>query len=163
MKTKNLYLIRHAKAEEHSFAKRDYDRNLVEKGKERAVRIATELKTKSILTPNTLVISSPANRALQTATLFCELLRYPVAQIHQEQSIYEAHFLDILAIINKVPDTVDTVILFGHNPGLSDLTNYICGTYANLNTSSVVIISLPHNFNFSDLSEGTATLKEILS
>ncbi len=30
MGTKTLYLIRHAKAEEHSFLKKDFDRNLVD-------------------------------------------------------------------------------------------------------------------------------------
>ncbi len=163
MKTKTLYLIRHAKAEEHSFSKPDHARNIVEKGKERADRIAKDLEKLFTLTPNILVISSTANRAIQTAALFCTTLQYPIEHIQKENSIYEAHFLDILTVINKTRDTVDSVLLFGHNPGLSDLTNYLCGTYINLNTSHVAIISLPDDFNFSELSEGTATLKEILS
>ncbi len=163
MKTKTLCIIRHAKAEEHSLAKPDFIRNIVSQGKEKAERIAKDLASKSIITPNTSVISSPANRAIQTATLFCDILQYPIAQIKQNQSIYDAHFLDILAVINKISDTIDTVVLFGHNPGLSDLTNYLCGTYIDLSTSSVALISLPDDFNFSELSEGTGILKEVLS
>ncbi len=163
MKRKTLYLIRHAKAEEHSFKKRDHDRNLIQQGKEKAERVAKELAGKSILTLDTIVISSTANRTIQTAILFCDTLQHPEADIQQEKSIYEAHFLDILTVINAVPDTADTVILFGHNPGLSDLTNYLCGTYVDLRPSDIAVIALPEDFSFAELSNGAATLKEILS
>jgi|SRR5690606_14380058 len=163
MKTKTLYLIRHAKAEEHSFIKRDYDRNLIEKGKERAQQIATQLAQQLVITPQTSVLTSPANRAIQTAELFCDIIGYSTAQIKQDKSIYEAHHSAILNAINKTPTEVDTLLVFGHNPGLSDLTNYLCNSHINLATSHVAMIELEDGMDFSHLSEGTATLKEILS
>lgn len=163
MQNKLLYLIRHAKAEEHSFAKRDHDRDLVEKGKVRATEIANALSKTFRLTENTHVISSTANRAIQTAELFCNQLQYPLQNIQQEKSIYEAYYLDILRVINQTPDHIDTLLVFGHNPGLSDLTNYLTDSYIDLKTSHVAVIEVDKNIAFETLSGGTATLKEIFS
>ncbi|WP_312135661.1 SixA phosphatase family protein [Sphingobacterium sp.] len=155
---KTLYLIRHAKAEDHGLLKNDYNRNIISKGKERAIRIANELATQLKINNNTLVISSSANRAKQTADIFCEILGYPLTDILETREIYEAHFTDILRIINNVPNNVENLLVFGHNPGLSNLTNYLSHAEVELATSNAAILSLPDNFNFSELAGGTATL-----
>lgn len=155
---KTLYLIRHAKAEDHGLLKNDYNRNIISKGKERAIRIANELATQLKIDSNTLVISSSANRAKQTADIFCEILGYPLADIQETKEIYEAHFIDILRIINGMPNKVDKLLVFGHNPGLSNLTNYLSHAEVDLATSNVAILTLPDNFNFSELAGGTTTL-----
>lgn len=163
MKVKKLFIIRHAKAEEHTFAKKDYDRNIIEKGILRASKIAPLLKDKFHKDNRTVFISSSANRAIQTAHLFAEVLDFPIASIIQTKTIYEAHYQDILQEINKVSDHVDTVFVFGHNPGLSDLTNYLCNTYINLKTSAVAIVNLDESIDFSTLSGSTAYLQEVCS
>lgn len=160
--TKKLYIIRHAKAEIYSFDRKDYDRNLIDKGEERAVRIAHELKEIFEVSDNTLAISSSANRAIQTAQIFCPILNIPISKIQLEKSIYEAYFKDILQIINEVDDSVDMLLVFGHNPGLSDLTNYICDSYIDLKTAQVACIELEDNLHFSELSSNTAHLKKVL-
>src|SRR5690606_2801353 len=158
MKSKILYLIRHSKAEDHSFSKRDYDRNLVDKGKDRAAVVANKLKLH--LNDNaTVVISSSANRAKQTAEIFCEHIHYPVTSIHLVKEIYEAHYSDILPVINSLDDNIETVLVFWHNPGLSDLTNYLCYSYIDLKTAHAAKIILPEGFNFSDVSGGTCHLE----
>lgn len=160
--TKKLYIIRHAKAELFSFEKRDYDRNIIDKGQERASRIAHDLKEIFEITDNTLVISSSANRAVQTAEIFCPILNLSIDKIQQEKSIYEAYFKDILQVINEVDDSIDTLLVFGHNPGLSDLTNYICDSYIDLKTAHVACIELEDLLHFSELSGSTAHLKKVL-
>lgn len=163
MGTKNLFLIRHAKAEEHSFFKKDYDRNIVEKGIDRANTIANKLKASIDKSQNTLIISSSANRALQTAQIFSAILGYPAHNIQLEKSIYEAHYKEILKVINKIPNDIETVLIFGHNPGLSDLTNYICDSYIDLKTSHISKIILPEDFNFSDISGSTCQLETVIT
>lgn len=163
MQKKLLYLIRHAKAEEYAFAKRDHDRDIIDKGKVRASQVADDLATVFQLTENTQVISSTANRAIQTAELFCDKLHYPLQHIQQEKSIYEAYYLDILHVINKTPEHIETLLVFGHNPGLSDLTNYLTNSYIDLKTSHVAVIELERGIDFQTLSGGTATLKQVLS
>lgn len=162
MKKKFLYLIRHAKAEEYAYGKHDYNRDIIDKGKERVAKIMGELTMRFQLTDGTQVISSSANRAIQTAELFCNRLNYPLDEIQLEKSIYEAYYLDILHVINKVSEEVDALLVFGHNPGLSDLTNYLCNTCIDLKTSNVAIIELEQGIDFRALSGGTATLKEVL-
>lgn len=159
---KTLYLIRHAKAEDHSLLKNDFNRNIISKGKERAIRIAHELRDELHVDEQTLVISSSANRAKQTADIFCEILGYPIDQIQETKAIYEAHFTDILAVINSVPDTIDKLVIFGHNPGLSNLTNYLSHAEVNLATSNVAILTLTEDLNFAELSGGTADLKNTI-
>ena len=159
---KTLYLIRHAKAEEHSFSKDDFYRDLQKKGRERAERIAQKLKDSLKIDEKTLVISSSANRAIQTAELFCEVLGYPQESIHQTRDIYEAHFMDILKVINSVPEENDTLLIFGHNPGLSNLTNYLSHSEIELATSNVSILQLEGDLTFEMLGGGTANLIGLL-
>lgn len=159
---KTLYLIRHAKAEEHSFSKDDFYRDLQKKGRERAERIAQKLKDSLKIDEKTHVISSSANRAIQTAELFCEVLGYPQESIHQTRDIYEAHFMDILKVINSVPEEYDTLLIFGHNPGLSNLTNYLSHSEIELATSNVSILQLEGDLTFEMLGGGTANLIGLL-
>ena len=159
---KTLYLFRHAKAEEHSFSKDDFYRDLQKKGRERAERIAQKLKDSLKIDEKTLVISSSANRAIQTAELFCEVLGYAKESIQQTRDIYEAHFMDILKVINSVPDEYDTLLIFGHNPGLSNLTNYLSHSEIELATSNVSILQLEGDLTFEMLGGGTANLVGLL-
>lgn len=162
MKTKHIYIIRHAKAEEHSFTKPDYPRQLIAKGKNKARRIADELAQEIHKTDTTLIISSPANRAYETAEIFAEILGIEKQKIQLEKSIYEASTDILLKIINKATEDQDNLILVGHNPGLSSICNYICDTYIDLKTSEVAIIELPSNFDFSMVSSGIGILKRII-
>ncbi|WP_235891157.1 SixA phosphatase family protein [Sphingobacterium lumbrici] len=163
METKSLYIVRHAKAEEHSFSKRDFNRDLTGKGIERAHRIATELSSGVTITEKTLVISSPANRAIQTAEIFSTILGYPLEKIQTDINIYEAYYLDILQVINNVPEPYESVWIFGHNPGLSDLTNYLCDRGIDLLTANVAIIELERGIDFASVSGGTGNLKTVLT
>ena len=160
---KTLYLIRHGKAEEHSFFKRDFERNLVDKGIERSNLIADKLINQLVPSQKILLISSIANRALQTAKIFCEKIGYPIDNIQLESSIYEAHYLDVLNVVNQVSDDIDVVLIFGHNPGLSFLTNYICNSYIDLKTSHVAKVNLEKGFNFSEVSGRTGYLEKVIT
>ena len=159
---KKVYLVRHAKAEEHGFAKSDFYRDLQDKGRERANRIAQELADKLTVDENTLVISSAANRAFQTAEIFCPIIGYPIQDIQTTEKIYEAHFMEILQVINAVDDQYDQVLVFGHNPGLSNLCNYLSHSEVELATSNVAVLQLEEGINFSMLAGGTASLIEFL-
>lgn len=162
MKTKQIYIIRHAKAEEHSFAKPDYPRRLIAKGKNKAHRIANELAQDLYEMENTRMISSTADRAYETAEIFAEVLGIEKQNIQLEKSIYEASTDTLLKIVNKAPEKIDNLVLVGHNPGLSHLCSYICETYINLKTSEVAIIELPVGFNFAMVSSGIGILKRII-
>lgn len=162
MATKTLYIIRHAKAELPTWDKRDFDRNIITKGIQRATEIAAHLKTLLSINENMAVYSSSANRAIQTAEIFCKTLSFPIEDIQQTREIYEAQHLDILRVINQTADHVDTLFVFGHNPGLSNLTNYICDSYIDLKTSHVAVIKLEEGIDFASLSGSTGALLQII-
>lgn len=163
MKPKKLFIIRHAKAEEHSILKSDFNRNLIQKGILRATKIAQMLGEKYLIDEKTLFVSSSANRAIQTANIFASILNFPLMSIIQTKNIYEAYYQDILKELNRIPNNIDTVFLFGHNPGLSDLTNYLCNSYISLKTAELAEINIEEGLYFSELSGNTATLKRIIS
>jgi len=164
MEKKLLYVVRHAKAEEHSFTKKDFDRDLVETGVTRANDIAHQLKAHiPAMDDKTLVISSTATRAAQTAEIFCQVLGYPLEHIQWQPAIYEAHYLFLMKQINDVSANYDTVFLFGHNPGVSDFVEYISNRFVDLKTAHVACLQLEENIDFSTLSANTATLTAVIT
>jgi phosphohistidine phosphatase len=111
---KTIFLIRHAKSSWATVGQRDIERPLEKRGLDDAPRMASHLKKLGIK-PD-LLVSSPAVRARTTAEFFATAFNIPSQNIDSQQDIYEADERTILHIIHELPDAVDTVFLFGHNP-----------------------------------------------
>ncbi len=120
---KTLYLIRHAKSSWKNQNLADHERPLNKWGKRDAPFMVKLLREEDVK-PD-LIISSPAVRALITAKTFAEGLDYPKNEIEINDSIYEAGVSDLLNVIYNISDKYRYVMLFGHNPGLTILNNYI--------------------------------------
>lgn len=139
---KQLLLIRHAKSDWGNAGLRDFDRPLNARGKNNAPEMAERLIRQDIVPE--LIVSSPAVRALTTAKYFALAWHIPSIDIQEEPSIYEASIKALLSVINDLDDKYDQVALFGHNPGLTDLANYLCnGHIVNMPTCSVIQIQFP--------------------
>ncbi|SJN51456.1 hypothetical protein FM120_30725 [Sphingobacterium faecium PCAi_F2.5] len=106
----------------------------------------------------TLCISSSADRAYQTAEIFIKAIKYPQIALIKEDQLYEATYLDILTLINQVPAHINTLFIFGHNPGLSDFIEYVSNESVLLSTSQVVHLVLDDGFDFNTLTSNSATL-----
>jgi len=125
---KMITLIRHAKTETYSPKGTDFDRRLNKRGREEARLIADFFSKKDL--KNALFISSPAKRALQTAQLLAEELKYPTEQIQIENDIYhDPAYENLLQLIHHAPAQTDRLFLFGHNPSISGLADYLVGNY----------------------------------
>src|SRR5262245_57005344 len=111
---KTLLLLRHAKSSWDSPAARDYDRPLAPRGERDAPRIGKALRDADI--DLDLVVSSPAVRARQTAELVLKAARYEGA-VQFEEAIYEAAVTALMDVVRDLPDTAETAMLVGHNPG----------------------------------------------
>ena len=142
---KCLTLIRHAKSSWHDRTLRDFDRPLNARGlrnaPDMARRLAAELRLPLRL------ISSPALRALSTARYFAAAFGMPEDAIVLEPEIYEASAGTLLALVNALPDTDAHVLLFGHNPGFSDLAHQLADCpFSDMPTCAAVTIAfdLPH-------------------
>lgn len=139
---KQLLLIRHAKSDWGNAGLRDFDRPLNSRGKSNAPEMAERL-VKQHVVPS-LIVSSPALRALTTAKYFAAAWQIPSGDIQLEPNIYEAHVKTLLNVINQFDDQYEQIALFGHNPGLTDLANYLCnGHIVNMPTASVIRIQFP--------------------
>jgi phosphohistidine phosphatase len=118
---KTLFIIRHAKSSWDHPGMSDFDRPLNERGKRDAPRMGKRLKEKDIH-PN-LILSSPAKRAYSTSKRIAGVLGYPLENIKTDRSLYHADEDDILYAIRHVNDKHNSVVMFGHNPGLTDFVN----------------------------------------
>jgi phosphohistidine phosphatase len=111
---KRVVIVRHAKSVPYGYDD-DFHRDLAERGIHDAEKISSRLSEMGISAD--LVIASPANRTMQTATIFCRNLTYQSTLIRQEEDFYEGlttqAFIDYL---KELPEKVQTVFIFGHNP-----------------------------------------------
>lgn len=120
---KTLYVIRHAKSSWENPLLADIDRPLNDRGKRDAPRMGKRLKERAVV-PN-LMLSSPAKRALSTCKRIAEILGYGVDKIKTERKLYHADEDDLLNIIKGLNDKCQVVMIFGHNPGLTDFVNLL--------------------------------------
>ena len=113
---KTLYLIRHAKSDWNNPQLKDIEWHLNERGYEAANYMSQRFGK----TPD-LIITSPAIRAMSTALIFARNLNYNANTIVIKQELYESRVKDYISIINSIDNTFDTVLLFAHNPTISDV------------------------------------------
>lgn len=121
--TKIVYVMRHAKSSWSDFSLSDYDRPLNGRGKRDIPDMGARLK-RLTLKPD-LIISSPANRAITTARGIANALNYPLSSILENEALYHASAGTIKNVLSSLPDDSSTVMLFGHNPGLTYFINQV--------------------------------------
>ena len=140
---KKLYLVRHAKSSWDDPFQDDFDRPLNKRGRKDAPRMGRRLSEKDIH-PD-LLISSPAERALSTCLLIAERIGYPLTNIQTDQRLYHADEDILLSVVRGLHHRNDEIIIFSHNPGLTDFLNRITGELVtdNVPTCGVVAVGFP--------------------
>ena len=68
-------------------------------------------------------MSSPAKRALSTAKRIAKVLKYPKDNIKTDRRLYHADEETMLAVVQELKDSQDVVMIFSHNPGLTEFVN----------------------------------------
>lgn len=120
---KTLVVIRHA----HSHAAKphdaDFSRSLSVAGEKEAGLMAQKIAVKN-LNPS-LMICSSALRTRQTGAIFCESNSYHKEKIQFVDKLYHADSSTIFSVISTQENVVDTLFLFGHNPGVTDFINLL--------------------------------------
>ncbi len=124
---KRLFIIRHAKSSWKDASLSDYERPLNKRGKHDAP-LMSKLLNQANFCPE-FIVSSPANRAKSTAEYFIKEFNLNEDQIKYESSIYEAGVSNLLRLVNQLPNQTKNVFLFGHNPGMTFLAEYLTGDY----------------------------------
>lgn len=137
---KTLYIVRHAKSSWEFPRLSDPERPLLEKGKERTKLVARYLQKNK--TEVDLIISSHAARAIETATILAKAIGYPVENIQINRMLYHANAENIFDQFYEVPQTVQSLMIIGHNPTFTDFANQFLEKKLEwLPTSGVVSIS----------------------
>ena len=137
---KYLFIVRHAKSSREDPTLPDWKRPLNEEGRKRAERISKILKQKNILPDK--FISSHAVRAYDTALIFAAKLGYPDKKIGVSKNIYEQQVPALIEVIRSTDKSCSSLMIFGHNPGFTDLYNYLSGeNISKLSTSAVACLT----------------------
>ena len=122
---KKLYLVRHAKSSWKHPDLKDYDRPLNSRGKRDAPEMGKRLERRKIL-PD-LLLASPANRAYSTAVQIGLKIGYQENDIKTNEGLYHADAAELINILKKQDNGFKEIMVFGHNPGFTNLANLLSG------------------------------------
>ncbi len=139
---RRIYFVRHAKSDWGYSELSDFERPLNKRGKHDAPFMANLLNQKNIK-PD-LIISSPALRAYFTARTFAEGLEYPLEKIECSEKLYDSSAGSYLELINNLDESLNCVMIFGHNPDLTTIVNLLGDKRIdNVPTTGVVEVEFP--------------------
>ena len=120
--TRELILMRHGKSD-WSKSLSDYVRPIKKRGFLEAAKVGKWLKEQDMV-PH-LILSSPAQRARETAETVAESMGYDPENIFWNEAVYMADVSELLDAIATTPDECNRLMVVGHNPGLEDLLFYL--------------------------------------
>ncbi|PRX55444.1 SixA phosphatase family protein [Flagellimonas meridianipacifica] len=148
---KQIVLMRHGKSS-WDYEVSDKDRPLKERGIHDAHLVAEKLSSKGFSID--FAYSSPANRALHTSMIFLRGIGFDLTRFQVTNALYDFSGDSVAAFIESLPDTLDTVMIFGHNYAFTTLANTWGDTYIeNLPTAGLVQIEFDVN-GWSKISKG---------
>lgn len=164
---KTIFLLRHAKSSWEDGSLPDHDRPLSERGRAAAPRVGAHMRRAGYL-PD-LVLCSTATRTRGTLeAVLSELEVDPAVDFTEE--LYLADPSEMLDLVRSVPDTVEAVLLVGHNPGTGMLAAALSGDgpresihlmRAKFPTAGLAIIELSVD-RWKDVVSGCGSLKEFV-
>ena len=136
---KKLIIIRHCKSSWSDLNLNDFDRPLNNRGVQDGNLMSKELSKK--IDKVDLLFSSSSKRTRLTADFFIEVIN--IKKINFMDELYHSSSENIINILKKISSTKKSVMVIGHNPGLTDLVNKLTSTNLyNLPTCGVAIINL---------------------
>ncbi|MFD2518853.1 SixA phosphatase family protein [Salinimicrobium flavum] len=152
---KQLVLVRHGKSswekdlpdEERPLKKRAYkDARLVTK----AFQNFSDVPWK--------IWSSYANRALTTARLFQKELEVAEDDFFIKDTLYTFSAGDLLRTINSCDDSIDHLMVFGHNPAMTGVVNSLGDrSFDNIPTTGLSLIQFETD-SWTNLKDGKTIL-----
>jgi phosphohistidine phosphatase len=94
-----------------------------------------------------LLVSSGAVRALNTALIFARTFGIKESDVKIEEKIYESNVATWLKIISQFDNQCNSIMLFGHNPTMTNLANEINNEllFDNIPTCGIVSLGLDIN------------------
>ncbi|GAA2808043.1 SixA phosphatase family protein [Streptomyces showdoensis] len=158
---RRIVLLRHAKADWPQTS--DHERPLAERGRKDAPVVGRRLASSGISVD--LALCSTAARTRETWKLAVQELPQRPKTVYEER-LYEASLGELIAVVNETPDTVDGLLLVGHNPGMHAMADALAGqvegdALARMNrsgfpTSAYAVVTF--NGSWKSVEHGVGTL-----
>ncbi len=123
---KSLILVRHAKSS-WDFGVSDKQRPLEGKGILAIEKVAQ--KVGGILPENLVFWSSTALRASETSKIFCKTINISISKINFIDRLYTFDESQLESEIKKCDDSINSLILFGHNEAITNFVNKFGNKY----------------------------------
>ena len=136
---KTLLLMRHGKSSWSDDALADHDRPLKKRGQDASDRIGL-LLSESKLVPDHILTSS-AVRALETTQRVIQTAQWS-GEAEVVPELYHADPKSLVAIVSRVPNRVDRLLVIGHNPGLENWLTCLIGRIETFPTAALAQVEL---------------------
>lgn len=153
-----LYLLRHGESAPGGGFSGDIGRHLTVPGRVRLLKLASLLKDRGFIVDHMIV--SPATRTLETKDAIASVLGEVDFEI--DNAIYEASPRHLIAAVSRQPKKFRSIMLIGHNPGISAIASYFSGEeFLSLAPGMMAVLY----FNLDEwqlISSNTGNLMEIL-
>ncbi len=120
---KTLYLVRHGTSNLKSPDNKDENRPLSEIGRQEATALGGHLFSHDFQPQ--LILVSTAQRTQETAQLLCESGQIDSRVCQDKVDLYNAQVDYLMKLLRETPDDIDSLMLVGHNPGLSHLIHLL--------------------------------------
>ncbi|PWJ43902.1 SixA phosphatase family protein [Sediminitomix flava] len=153
---KQIVLIRHAEAENSYLGGSDFDRDLTTEGITHAIQLGRELNTEGLEVDK--LIFSTAQRTKETTRYISELLNLSEEKLEEAPSIYNASVGQLYEMIQGLDNTMNSVVLVGHNPAISYLAEYLTEEFYSFVPASAVAIELDVE-EWNHIVKGFGTIK----
>jgi phosphohistidine phosphatase len=144
-----LTLVRHAQAEPARSDQEDWDRPLEASGQRDARTMGQRLKAHE-RKPD-LILSSPAVRAMSTATTLAREIGVQAKRLQQDERLYLADVRTLLTVVQESGGKAAHLMLVGHNPGLTEFADELSSERSIENLPTCAVYSL--EFEIAQWSE----------
>jgi len=154
---KNIIFVRHGKSA-WNYDVNDKDRPLKERGINDGLLVSGKFKNLGI-TPDA-IYSSPANRALHTCTIFLRKLKYDLERFRLSEELYEFSGEGVMEFVQNLDDSLDTVMIFGHNYAFTNVVNQ-WGSEAIDNVPTTGLVQIQFDIDFWKSAKQGKTVRTI--
>jgi phosphohistidine phosphatase len=139
---KRLILVRHATAVDSGPEGSDFHRRLKKRGRREALVMAGRVEA-AVGIPDQM-LSSPADRALETAQIFAARLGIPGERVTLREELYGGLLPEeFLQLVQRIDDGVSTVMLFGHDPSFTEFAAHMVKDFhAGIPKAGVLVIDI---------------------
>jgi len=151
---KKLVICRHAKSSWDDPRLSDHGRPLSNRGLRDAPMMAARIHTNRIFPEK--ILTSNALRAKMTAEFYLKVFEKMEVGYEVSDAFYMASETELLKEIKKTNNKIDTLFIFGHNPGLTELINYLGEPLENLPTAAIMGFKFDEN-SWENISSNNAS------